>query len=381
MSNKKLSFPHLNNLTIVILTYQRQKYILRAMNYWSGSNVKLVVIDGSKLGIEDRLIKKLSNNINYIHHPVSLHQRMLYALKFVETEFVLLGGDDDFFIPSALNSCIEILLKDKELVSCIGRSMKFNFKNNQTIGRPVYQLLKDHKLVDENPMSRIKKHFLNFIPAHCYSICRTNFWKIAMAEAFYKEYNFFASGEKQFEFLITFSNKSISIPELMWLRSDENIPIRGTSPAMSNDYKLVDWWYDEKYKNEKQEFIYRTELACQKISEINKKDYKPDVIAGIEAYINFYKNDYSKLFKNNFFSYPLNLLHLIFKKFPKFFTKPVKIVFKYFGFKPLQSNELPFFDQLKFLEQEGVKIDYDELNVIEKNIKSFYLNNQTIDKK
>lgn len=372
MDLKKFNYPNLSKLTIVITTYNRKKFILRTMNYWSNTNVKLVVLDGSETPIEDHLIEKLSKNIKYIYNPLSVHQRILHSLEFVKTEFAILGSDDEYFVPSALNSCIEVLQQDKELVACIGRAIKFNFKNNQIIGKDVYSILKNHKLLDEDPMTRIKKHFMNFMPRHCHSVCRSTFWKIAWKEACFKEYNFYGAAEPFFEFLITFSNKSKSIPEFMWLRSDENPPVRGQSPALTLGYEIQDWWYDEKYIEEKKDYINRIELACSKISEINKKNYIADVIGGHETLINFCKNR-SKLFKVGLFSYPLNLLHSIFQQLPDFITTPIKSIVRYFGFKFGKSYELPFFDQLKVLEKEGVKIDYDEVQQIEKEIKLFYL--------
>ena len=374
MLNKKTLYPNLSKLTIIIVTYNRKNFILRTMNYWSGSNLNLVVVDGSKCPIDENVLKKFSKNISYYHRPISVQQRMIFATSLVNTEFALLGGDDEFFVPSALNSCIEKLIKNDELVSCIGRAMKFSFKKKQTIGRLVYPLLKNHKLIDEDPMIRIKKHFSNYIPRHCYSICRSNYWKIAWSEAYFKEYNFLGAPEKYFEFLITFSNKSVSIPELMWLRSDENIPIRGVSPSSILGYEISDWWDDNKYKKDKMEFINRIEKNCKEISKLNKKEYQPDVTLGYEVLVNFFKKDFRKLFKKGLFASYLNFLHSVFKKLPNIFKTPVKLIFRNFGFKPLQLNELPFFDQLTVLEKDGVKINYDELKNIEKIVRLFHLN-------
>ena len=210
------------------------------------------------------------------------------------------------------------------------------------------------------------------MPFHCHAVCRSNFWKIAWEEACFKEYNFYGSGEYFFEFLMTFSNKSKSIPVFMWFRSDENESIRGQGPALTLGYEIQDWWYDKKYKEEKKDYLNRIELACSKISEINKKNYIADVIGSHEPLINFCKNR-SKLFKVGFFSYPLNLLHSIFQQLPDFITTPIKSIVRYFGFKFGKSYETPFFDRLKVLEKEGVKIDYDEVQQIEKEIKLFYL--------
>ena len=89
-------------------------------------------------------------------------------------------------------------------------------------GKDVYSILKNYKLLDDDPMIRIKKLFRNFMPFHCHAVCRSTFWKIAWEEACVKEYNFMDLENTFFEFLMTFSNKSKSIPVFMWFRSDEN---------------------------------------------------------------------------------------------------------------------------------------------------------------
>ena len=78
MDLKKFNYPNLSKLTIVILTLNRKKFILRTMNYWSGSNIKLLVVDGSKSPIEDHILRKFSNNITYFHQSFSSHQRVLH---------------------------------------------------------------------------------------------------------------------------------------------------------------------------------------------------------------------------------------------------------------------------------------------------------------
>ena len=101
MDLKKFNYPNLSKLTIVITTYNRKKFILRTMNYWSNTNVKLDILDGSETPIEDHLIEKLSKYIKYIYNPLSVHQRILHSLEFVKTEFAILGSDDEYFVPSA----------------------------------------------------------------------------------------------------------------------------------------------------------------------------------------------------------------------------------------------------------------------------------------
>ncbi len=104
MNLDESKFPLLEKLTIIVPTYNRQEFALRYMHYWSETKVTIIIIDGSKKSLEPAVLKKLKKNIIYIHNPIGIYQRLLAAIKHINTEYVLLGCDDEFYIPSALNS-------------------------------------------------------------------------------------------------------------------------------------------------------------------------------------------------------------------------------------------------------------------------------------
>jgi glycosyltransferase domain-containing protein len=192
MSLEKSKFNFLEKLTIVIPTYNRQAFALRCMQYWSGTNVNIVVIDGTKKNIDSVIISQLEPNIKYIHGPACVYKRMLSVVDLVKTEYVLIGCDDEFYIPSAINSCIIKLSLDYELAVCGCESIGFNWKNNLVTGLNVDPKLKNLNLNHFLPADRIKKHFFDYVPAHYYSVCRTDIWKIAAKEIFSKEYSCYA---------------------------------------------------------------------------------------------------------------------------------------------------------------------------------------------
>jgi hypothetical protein len=58
-----MNYSILNNLTIVIFSYNRQKYLKRTIGYWSNYDVKLLVLDGSNTKLEDSYIE--AKNIKF----------------------------------------------------------------------------------------------------------------------------------------------------------------------------------------------------------------------------------------------------------------------------------------------------------------------------
>lgn len=358
----------LEKLTIVIPTYERQAYAIRCMKYWSGKKVKIIIIDGSKTSLEISVIGTFLENIKYIHNPIGLYDRMLSSIELIETEYVMQGCDDEFYISSALNSCLKKLSSSSNLVSCTGSALAFNYNNKLVVGHDIYPQLKNLNLDDLNPTIRVKRHFSNYIPAHLYAVCKASIWKVIAQNVFSKEYNFFAAWEMQIEFLIPFANKTLAIPELMWLRSMEAPAIRGTSPSMTPSLRIFDWWFNKKYKNEKEDFIKRIKITCKELNKVTKQDYIPDVENSFECYLNQPK-------KKKPFIYLL--YYKFFRYFPISIKNNIKRILKNFGYTPSQrgygvvSKILSLIDKAKLLEIDGTKVDFVELKEIEKIISSF----------
>ena len=130
MRSDVLNLNLLKNLTIVIPTYKRQKFITRTMQYWSGKDVAIIVIDGSKKSLDTNILNQLKTNIKYIHSPKSYYERLLSVINLINSQYVMMGCDDEFYIPSALNSCLVKLSLDNQLVTCTGRAIEFNWHKN-----------------------------------------------------------------------------------------------------------------------------------------------------------------------------------------------------------------------------------------------------------
>ena len=363
MSLEKSKFPFLEKLTIVILTYNRQAFALRSMQYWSGTNINIVVIDGTKKSVDTIILGQFKSNVKYIHGPAHYFKRMLSAINLIETEYVLIGCDDEFYIPSAINSCIKKLSLDHELVACGGESIGFDWKNNLVTGFNVDTKLKNHNLNDLIPTDRIKKHFFDYVPAHYFSVSRTDFWKIAVEEIFSKEYSCKILLELQFEFLMAYSGKSLIIPELMCLRSSENEQIEGVDAIFSRKNKFDKWWLSKEHKKEKDDFIMRMELSCKKINKKNRAEYKPEIENCFDEYLKFYKKKITIFYK---------LFFLFFEYLPTYLKNKIKNFFKCLRYISFKNKKLSLITCAKLMEKENVKIDFDELRKIEKNINFFY---------
>ena len=76
----------LTRLTVVIPSYERQEYLLRAILFWAGSPSKLIIVDGSEKPLPKQILKVVGNlaNIRYIHKHGGVSQGLLWQHKILK---------------------------------------------------------------------------------------------------------------------------------------------------------------------------------------------------------------------------------------------------------------------------------------------------------
>ena len=102
-------------LSLIIPTFNRHKFAIRSMQFWSGSPITVYVLDGSKTAIENKEICDLSDNIKYMHLPIPYEKRLMTGISKVKTQYCVMLSDDEFHLPTALNECILELENDHSL--------------------------------------------------------------------------------------------------------------------------------------------------------------------------------------------------------------------------------------------------------------------------
>jgi hypothetical protein len=82
-----------DDVTVVILSRNRPNYLLNLAKYWSLSNIKILICDGSDNPLPSY---DFLNNINLTKfNKVSLSERIQFASSSINTKFSFLQGDDD----------------------------------------------------------------------------------------------------------------------------------------------------------------------------------------------------------------------------------------------------------------------------------------------
>ena len=118
----------LENLTIVIYTYDRYPYLKRLLSFYLSynSSAKFLILDSSENVIEDEdLLSMLSGeNITWkkFSPDVFFLKKIAKGSKLIQTDYAVLSTDDDFLILPALEECKEFLKKNIDYSSVQGLS-------------------------------------------------------------------------------------------------------------------------------------------------------------------------------------------------------------------------------------------------------------------
>jgi glycosyltransferase domain-containing protein len=353
------------NLTIVIPTYNRHKYLLRSIHYWSNYDVNVLVIDGGDSKLDQLYLSSLSPNISYHYVPIGFLKRLEIASNLIKTKYCILLGDDEFFIPSALNSAIKALEKDSELVACCGQSVNFwpgkiaswTSKDVVLLSHISYPERKGYLISQNTPYKRMLEHMTDYSPTSIYSVIRTPDWKKVVSIIAKKEFNAYGIFELQFEMAIAYLGKIKVLDELFWLRSAENGNIQGADISLQIENSFESWWVDPDKFTERQEFL---QITADGLSDNVNSD--ADIIKYLEESLKAYLKFSNARQPTSF----MNIKNALFFNLSENIQTIIKNIFLYKGLGK------KFEDNINCVIRSETKVNIDELLEIKNLILEFH---------
>lgn len=345
----------MKKLTLVIPSYNRPDYLIRNMSYWSGRGPIVHILDGSEHPIESSLLHEFDKNIKYHHIPTPLEHRINEACGLIETEYASLLADDELFIPSTLQSSIEELEENPELVSCMGRCMSFYWENGSVYGNPQYPRMKNLSISDNSPEERMLRHMQNYVPSSIYSVVRSNIWKTAFKQHNEFQTSVLAIWELQVEISICYLGKTKIIPKLHWLRSMEN-------QSVHRALGFRDWWDSKKFRAEQEIFFRR---LAKTLSATDGREFKSVLLEVSKAFDTYVKHQLAiSRYKKR-----LNLRREILRKVPD----SVKSLIKQYLPLTLNSQKQSLLEKCEEMTQsEGLDVNFEELTEFVTVIEAFH---------
>lgn len=164
------------DLTIIVPTKNRFYFIKKILNYYNNISYtgKLLILDSSdnKVFIEQqKYIKRFSNiNISHCYSKFFPNFAIKENIDKINTKYVLVSGDDDYYLIKGLLTCIKYLDENNDINSARGESYLFELNRRNNYVTEIHEY-NSYNYLDSSAWIR----FLNFMK-HPRAI-NTNIWR------------------------------------------------------------------------------------------------------------------------------------------------------------------------------------------------------------
>lgn len=174
---------YLNDITIVIPTYNRNYFLSRSLCYFFNNNFNNLIIadssDPKKAETNKSLVESISNDdilYNWLpekEYGSQFFYKVFTAIEKVQTPYATLCSDKDFPILSGICKCIEYLDEntDYHIADGIYYHFRIDYSSNNLQWMKGYT--KKETISSESPIIRINKLLKNYSPL-TYSVHRTD---------------------------------------------------------------------------------------------------------------------------------------------------------------------------------------------------------------
>ena len=352
-------FKGLHDLTLVIPAYNRSAYLQRQIDYWSSTDVRLCILDGSVDSAPESLIAKMGPTVHYEHLPIGFNERLVLASKIVKTKYVALLGDDELYAKQGLVDCISQLESDERLIGCIGRSIFFFHRDGEIFAHQVYQ--KNQNLPDMfgDDLARVRSSFPNGNPEGApyllYGVFRREAWGTMFGESYGRHYGSGYVYELALMLIGAYLGPTAMVDSLTWFRSGENPSM--SSAAVIRKVGTGEWGTSPKYADEYQDFVRRIVEVLEHYGKHSRDEIETTIRSVCEQFFAYSLHKPKRLI-----AYWHRTLYFFARHTPGFvktllkknMTTKLGVVLDYKG--------VPFDDALEQLRSSGVSLDHIEMN-------------------
>lgn len=267
-SNRILS---LKNISIVVPTYSRKDHLLRTLEFINSYNFgHVIVVDGTPgIDLTNQVASKFPG-VTYIHSEAGFVNRIAMTIPLVQTEYVALWGDDEYWLPSFFSNAVEYLSNNPEYVHCVGLAVSFDSSPSIRV-MPQYPEMRNLQLRGKTPSSRLYSRFRNYVWGGLWGLSRTSTWVKSWAAPAVEEFPIRGATEIQFEAGMSWQGRVKVLQELSWFRSAESTSIDSSADVSLHRSSPLfhEWWIDAS-QLEQRRFIE----SFHNVSDLEPRDIK-----------------------------------------------------------------------------------------------------------
>ncbi len=232
----------LDQLTLLIPTHNRHRYLNRLLDYYNETPFNIVVCDSTEVPFD-----KIADypNVIYHHYPATDYMvKMNDVLSKINTQRLLLCADDDFIVPEAIYQCLDFLEKHPDYSTVLGNYISFKNEGGNIRTRLMYTHVCDVDICHEKASERIEavynNYFQTFYSIHFTSTVKMLF-KLCAENAIQVKLN-----EKLFSMLAIINGKIRILPIFYSVR--EAIEDSGSTRYVDLDVICRNEAYEQDYQ-------------------------------------------------------------------------------------------------------------------------------------
>ena len=261
----------LSDLTIIIFSKDRNKFLKSTIQFYSQFQVQTIVLHHCDTPIPDA---EIPNNCRYFPGSLGIAERLIQAANNIKTSYTVMISDDEYLIPSALIKIIKRMKDDDNLSSCFGQTVALNKYKKRMLGNLAYSSLRTYSNTNDSILERVQYHLhqnngTNPIGS-VYRVMKYEIFKKLVM--FWSENLDTNSCKYTFEIVadiyLTVLGKSEYIDEVVWCRNWVNASINDIS--VNRNLYYYEWWENIAYIEEKNNYINRIFKDMSKLMTINE---------------------------------------------------------------------------------------------------------------
>jgi hypothetical protein len=333
----------LADLTVVILSHNRQNCLFPALKYWENLGIHTLVLDESPIPLKGFEDFSFSTYLN-IDRPFT--ERCRIASTLLDSKYSIVVSDDELYTPSGLIEMKKALDTSQELISVGGVAMAVWKYGNQISGSWPYKGTFRYENLESNPLNRIKKHTgVGKHPLSAFFTSNMNRTKFLVdCLNLYAKSPVIAT-EAISILTICAAGKSKYIDSLFWVRNWNEFP--KSHANWDRSVYLHNWWRDQKGTSQWMQFYEDLRNAYEQISSDDK-----------------FESIWELILEANEVSQP-NIPPKKYIKRKNFTDSNPARYFKYFIKKATRSSNVPkdYEEVLLEMQSKGVSFNFDEVEI------------------
>jgi glycosyltransferase domain-containing protein len=279
------------DLTIILLTYNRNYVINKQVEYILKFDFTLIVLDGSNCpNLYLTELSKTETSLTYIWDKFGFGARFKSAVNFINSSYVLTFTDDDFICIDSLSTVVEKMKADKVEFAFGNTLLAYPLRKTWGLNKwsPPFVSQTNRSISDSNALRRTEMHFENYVTTYYYSITSKENW-ISTYGNIQLEPDHFSSPyihELYIEYIAAATGSAKIYPEVTAIRIKDHIPILVNAHLdYRNNLKVCDWLIDPKFEAEKQHLIQSlNEIMLKKFPELTINSITENILKCLELY-------------------------------------------------------------------------------------------------